>query len=470
VSEDPLNNVLELASRRPIKTPEELRADLGVDPTEDGAALAFVAQHGADLRYCHHAQHWYVWTGSYWKMEETRLAFSWARDLCRELARTAEESDKPKISKAAFAGSVERFAQADRAIAVTAEVWDRDGWLLGTPDGTVDLRTGHMRKSERSDAITRRTSVSPAPPNTPHPIWTKFIEEATNDDAELHDFLQRLAGYILTGDVTEEVLAFLYGEGGTGKGTFLRVLVSILHDYAVSVPIEVFTAGSRLNLEYYRAQMSGARLVTASETEQGATWAESQIKEMTGNEAPLSARQPYGKPFTFHPQFKIILVGNHAPKLKGRSKAMERRMRVTPFKHKPATPDQGLKEKLEGELPAILRWMIEGCVIWQKNRLGTCPSVAAETGNYFEQQDAFGRWIEERCVLDKSLSAKPGVLLSDYNSWAKSNSEGPLTPNDFAETIDRTPGLARAKSNGVRMIKGLGLQAEPSNDRYGRDD
>ncbi len=466
---DPLSNVLDLAARRPIKSVEELRDSLGFDPTEDGVALAFVKEHGDTLRYDHHAQHWFVWSGSHWRMEETKLAFSWARDLCRNMARDAEEKDKPKISKAAFAASVERFAQADRAFAVTAEMWNRDGWLLGTPDGTVDLRTGHLRKAERGDHITKLTSCSPAPPGTPHPLWSKFLGEATNHDRELIAFLQRLAGYILTGDVSEEVLAFLYGEGGTGKGTFLRTLVAILLDYAVAVPIEVFTAGSRLNLEYYRASMAGARLVTASETEQGATWAESQIKEMTGNEAPLSGRHPYGKPFTFHPMFKIVLVGNHAPKLKGRSRAMERRMRVTPFKHKPAVEDSALKEKLEEEYPAILRWMLDGCVLWQQKKLGTCPSVAAETGNYFEQQDAFGRWLEERCIMDKSLSSKPGVLLADYNSWAKTNSEDTLRTNDFAEIVDRTRGLERTRKNGVRLVEGVGLQVQPLSDRYGSD-
>ena len=470
MSDDPLDNVFEMASRRPIKTAKEIREDVGFDPTEDGAGLAFVARHGEVMRFCHHAQHWFIWTGRYWRREETKLAFDLARDLCRELAATAIEKDKPKIAKASFASAVERYAQADRTCAVTAEAWDRSPWFLGTPAGTVDLRTGELCEPIPDDMITRLTSVAPAEHDAPHPLWTKFLGEATGQDADFQAFLQRLAGYILTGQVTEEILAFIYGVGGTGKGTFLRALVTILHDYCVNVPIEVFTANSKLNLEYYRAQMAGRRLVTASETEQGATWAESQLKEMTGNEAPLSGRHPYGKPFTFSPMFKIVLVGNHAPRLKGRSEAMERRLRISPFMHKPANPDHGLKEALEAEYPAILRWMIDGCLLWQQVGLGTCRAVKAATGNYMEQQDAFGRWLEERCIVDKTLSSKPGVLLADYNVWAKANSESPLTTNDFAETVDRTDGLSRVKSSGVRLVKGIGLQVEASHSAYGRDD
>jgi putative DNA primase/helicase len=105
----------------------------------------------------------------------------------------------------------------------------------------------------------------------------------------LQGFLQRLTGYLLTGDVSEEKLTFLFRPGGNGKGVFIRVVTSILCDYAVSIPIEFFTAGSRLNLEYYRAKMTGARLVTASETERQTTWAESQVKEMTaGRRSPTT--------------------------------------------------------------------------------------------------------------------------------------------------------------------------------------
>lgn len=436
------------------------------DNTEDGVARAFVAHHQSGLRYCHHSQHWFVWTGSHWRREESKLAFSWARDMCRRMAILVEEKDRPKISKASFAAAVERFAQADRTFAVTADAWDRDPMLLGTPGGTVDLRTGLLRPADPTDYITLQTAVAPAPPGTPHPTWTAFLDAALNSDIELQAFLQRLVGYCLTGDVTEEVLAFLYGEGGTGKGTFLGTVVAALADYAVSVPIEVFTAGTRLNLEYYRAQMAGARLVTASETEAGATWAESQIKEMTGNEAPLSGRHPYGKPFTLMPRFKIMLVGNHAPRLKARSKAMERRMRIAPFKHKPERPDHDLKAQLRHELSAILRWCIDGCLMWQRERLGTCPAVAAETGTYFEQQDHFGRWLAERCNLVPTMSEKPSKLLADFLAWAKESGEASVTSSEFRELIERTASLRYAMIKGLQWVKGVGLKAaETGNER-----
>ncbi len=184
-------------------------------------------------------------------------------------------------------------------------------------------------------------------------------------------------------------------------------------DYAVSQPMEAFTAGARLPAEYYRAQMAGARLVTASETESGRSWAESQIRELTGNETPVSARHPHGRPFSYRPQFKLQIVGNHAPSLKGRSPAMERRLRINPFTNKPANPDHGLKERLKQEYAAILRWMIDGCLAWQRGGLGTAAVIQEASGSYFMQQDNFGRWLEERCTRDAMATTRPGTLYAD---------------------------------------------------------
>lgn len=210
-----------LAAEAPEPSEEEASAAEAADSssiTEDAVAQAFTERHGGALRYCHHAQHWYVWTGSHWRREESKLAFAWAREMCRYTAQQATDKEKPKISKASFSAAVERFAQADRTFAVTASTWDRDPMLLGTPGGTVNLRTGILRPAEPADYITLQTAVAPAPRGTPHPKWTTFLDAATDTDTELQAFLQRLVGYCLTGDVTEEVLAFLYGEGWHWQG------------------------------------------------------------------------------------------------------------------------------------------------------------------------------------------------------------------------------------------------------------
>lgn len=437
-------------------------ADTWVEPTEDYVASAFCSKYAGEFVFDHTSKVWHIWRGGRWQRDLRSGVLNAARDFSR-LVRAGLVKDAKSLAKINFSAAVEKASRADPRMAVSHEVWDNDPWLLGVAGGVVNLKTGQPDFARPDFYISRQCCCTPAKPGTPAPLWEDFLNAATNDDEEMIEFLQRLCGYLLTGTVTEEILTFLYGPGGNGKGVFLGAITAIMAEYAVAVPIEVFTAGSRLNLEYYRAQMAGARLVTASETEAQATWAEAQIKEMTGNEAPLSGRHPYGQPFTFSPQFKIMLVGNHAPKLKGRSAAMERRLRVIPFDHQPDPPDRDLKDKLKAEYPAILRWMIDGCLKWQGKSDGSdglsLPSkIKAATGAYFEQQDAFRRWMDENCDLDAAFATKPGILLADYNGWAKANGEEPIGNNAFSENIDRCHQLKRVRTNVARLVKGIAIK------------
>jgi putative DNA primase/helicase len=427
--------------------------------------LRFAAQAQGRFVFDHTLQLWYIWDGSHWTMDKTGAAFDAVRAFVRLERKRAQVDAKTAraMGSLAFARAIEALAKNDQRISVHQERWDVNPWLLGVPGGVVDLRTGVLRQARPEDYISRQTTVMPAPPGAIPVGWLKFLEEATGGDADLQAFLQRWLGYCLTGDVREESLVFLYGSGGNGKGTLISTVVAILGPYAISQPIEAFTAGGRLNGEYYRAQMAGARLVTASETESGRSWAESQIKELTGNEAPVSARHPNGRPFDYQPQFKLQFVGNHAPNLKDRSPAMERRLRIVPFPHTPAQPDRGLKERLRSEMPAILRWMIDGCLAWQRDGLGTAVSIQQASGEYFERQDAYGRWMRERCIVSPELQTRPGQLLADYRSWCTTNQVAALTAPEFAEKRSHTEGLTHKTIDGTRWVVGIGLRPEARN-------
>ena len=209
------------------------------------------------------------------------------------MAESQDRKTEITARKAAFAGAVERFARADPAFAVTAEIWDRDPWLLGTPGGTVDLRTGELRPAKQEDGITRSTAVVPAPA-ADCPLWLKFLDETFGNDAALIAFAQRWAGYSLTGLTREHALVFGYGSGGNGKSVYVNVHVGIAGDYATTASMDVFIASHGDRHPTDLAMLRGARVVTASETEEGRQWAESRIKQLTGGDlisARFAARQ-----------------------------------------------------------------------------------------------------------------------------------------------------------------------------------
>src|SRR4029077_2383546 len=216
--------------------------------------------------------------------------------------------------------------------------------------------------------LTKITAVAPGDGECP--LWLKFIARVTGGNYDLQMFLQRIAGYSLTGDTSEHALFFLYGTGRNGKGVFLNTLSAILADYAAVAPMETFIATQGERHPTDLAGLRGARLVSAQETEEGRRWAESKIKALTGGD-PITARFMRQDFFTFEPQFKLLIAGNHKPGLRTVDEAIPRRFYLIPFTVTiPAEErDPGLLEKLKTEWPGILHWMIEGCLSWQQRGL-----------------------------------------------------------------------------------------------------
>jgi putative DNA primase/helicase len=255
-----------------------------VDLSEDGIALAFAERYRDSARNCHSTGSWYRFTGTHWRCDKLKGAFASARDLCREL----NQGNDARLKKIAFPAAIERAAQSDQQLAVTAEVWDTDPFLLGTPGGVVDLRTAELRTAHADDYITKQTAVAPGVGAKPE-LWLRFLDEATRGDSHLVRFLQQIAGYALTGDIREHALFFVHGPGGNGKGVFVHTLKGILGDYAAVAPMDIFieARGERHPTEL--AMLRGARLVVSEESEVGKRWNASRVKQLTGGD-PVTAR------------------------------------------------------------------------------------------------------------------------------------------------------------------------------------
>jgi len=172
------------------------------------------------------------------------------------------------------------------------------------------------------------------------------------------------------------------------------------------------------------AMLKGARLVIASETKRGRAWDEQRVKALTGGD-PITARFMRQDNFTYRPQFKLLLHGNHKPILRNVDDAWRRRFHIIPFTFQPARPDETLKAPLRDEYGQILQWAIDGCLDWQKNGLIVPPRVKAETAQYFLSQNIFATWIEDRCEVDRTLSATNAELFSSWKTFAEAAGEHP---------------------------------------------
>jgi len=432
----------------------------GDEVTEAAVAAVFRGRFKGELRYCHHAGRWYRWTGAIWQREETRYAFdAIRRTTCEVASASGDGKVRRAAERAAFVAGVERFAQADRVFAVSASHWDQDAWLLGTPGGTVDLRTGALRPAQRGDYITRSTAITPAA-SSDCPLWLRFLDEATGSDAELIAFLQRWAGYCLTGDTREHALLFVYGPGGNGKGVLLVTLAGILDTYAATAAMDTFAASPGDRHPTDLAMLHGARLVMTTETEEGRAWAEARIKALTGGD-PITARFMRQDFFTFMPAFKLTISGNHKPALRNVDDAARRRFNVVPFLHKPPNPDRELVSKLKAEWPAILRWLIDGCLAWQTHGLMPPAAVQQATAEYFAEQDMLTQWLEECCDKDKEYGETASRLFASWRSFASNRGEDTRNTKWFSTMLERH-GFQRAKDCALFRGRGfMGLRLRP---------
>lgn len=428
----------------------------GADFSEDALALEFTRRHGREWRYVAGWGQWLVWTGTHWQRESTLKVYDLARIVCREAAAKCDNIKlRAKLASASTIAAVERLARADRYHAATTDLWDRDVWALNTPGGLVDLHTGILVPHRPADS---NTKIAAATPRSECPIWQDFLATVTRDDPELQAYLRRVLGYCLTGITSEHALFFLYGTGANGKSVFVNTVASILGDYATVAPMDMFMAATGERHPTDMAGLRGARLVTATETEQGRRWAESRLKTLTGGDR-ITARFMRQDFFEFIPQFKLVVAGNHKPAIRNVDEAMRRRLHLIPFTVTipPSQRDQKLSEKLVAERDGILAWAVDGCREWQTTGLKPPAAVAAATDEYFAAEDALGRWLDEACDRAGNLSETSSTLFAAWKIWAEANGEFLGSIKRFSENLS-SRGFEHYRDRRARGFRGLALR------------
>jgi putative DNA primase/helicase len=395
----------------------EVDAALAGNPfTEDALALRFSERHAHDLRYVAIRNQWYQWDGTCWRPESTLLVFDLARGSCREDAANYGNGKPPdKLYTAKTVAAVHWLARADRRQAATIAQFDSRHWVITTADETFDLHTGIGHVPDPTDYITKTTACSAAPPGTPHPLWSAFLDRITAGNVELQQFLQRFFGYGLTGETSEHCFVFAYGTGANGKSTLINTIAKIFADYTTIADVGTFIASNHERHPTDVAKLHGARLVIAQETEKGRRWDETKIKTMTGGDK-MTARFMRQDFFDFTPTFKLFVTGNHKPHLDTVDVAMRRRLLLVPFTVQipPEERDLDLPHKLEAEWPAILRWCIDGCLEWQRIGLAPPAIVTDATTAYFDDQDVVRQWLDE-CTTEAPFAFTPVKTL--FGSW-----------------------------------------------------
>ncbi|MFJ6019758.1 phage/plasmid primase, P4 family [Nocardiopsis alba] len=329
----------------------------------------------------------YVWTGKYWEPSATKTRQEIHR-MGAALALAGKTTEAKGFLNTSRIEALMVELKAVPAVHVDASDFDSRHDLLSVRNGTIDLRTGQLRAHDMRDMITQIVNVDYRPDATA-PRWESFLREVFPKSPEMPAYMQRLIGYGVTGSTAEQCFAVLWGKGANGKSVMMDTITAVFDSVSKATPFATFEEKPNGGIPNDLASLRGARLVRASEGDQGKPMAEGVIKQATGGN-PLTARFLRKEFFTFQPSFLLLMDTNHKPKFRGQDEGIWRRVKMIPFERwfAPHERDHKLPVKLLEETPGILAWAVRGAVEWYANGLQDPPSIAEATKEYKETSDA----------------------------------------------------------------------------------
>lgn len=456
-----------VAGSRIVTDQDKAQALARLPLSDSGNAEAFAMLHGENVRYDHTRKAWRVWDGCIWREdvdgEAARLMRAAIRDRLASRDAIADETARKRYSTFCTGSESTRgiknaleAAQSLIGIATTIHDYDCNPWLVNAGPYTIDLKACEARENRRDDLITRRLGVD-YNPDAKSPRWVKFINEICGDDACMVSFLQRAAGYTMTGDTSEQKLLLLIGYGANGKSTFLSLLGRLMGDYSGVSPFEAFDAETT-EAKHELATMAGRRMITVIEANEDRVLNTARVKSLTGGDV-IKARALYQNGFEFKPAFKLWFALNHPPVIPQQDRGIWRRILRIPFNQSfEGREDKQLESVLIDELPGILNWAIEGLREWHQQGLNPPAAIKEATESYRTESDVIGTWMAEQCVSGANCECKAGEAWEAWRDWCIKNNERAGSQRAFGRRLTER-GIGSRISNGLVIRTGLGLKA-----------
>jgi len=157
---------------------------------------------------------------------------------------------------------------------------------------------------------------------------------------------------------------------------------------------------------------------------------------------------------------KLFLSTNHRPEIRGRDQGIWRRVKLIPFDVviPDAQQDHALIDKLQAEGPGILRWAVEGCLLWQKEGLEPPNAVKDATKDYRSEMDVISEFIDECCVIDPAAKTPFKDLFEKFKDWSWKNGDPFSSQSEFARTLTEQGVEAGRNKNLGRYRSGIRLK------------
>lgn len=430
-------------------------------PTETWAASFFVDLHGEDWRFDHTRGCWLHWNGKLWEADNKKSIFQMATGAAKEIralikAETDSDTAKSLLSYSLACenrhkiSDVLEIASTLPEIAVSHTDLDSDIFTINCKNGTIDLRDNSFHEHHRSDLLTKSC-------NTDYivgavcPKWNDFLKWISCGDMNMVRHLQQFSGICLTGEPLQ-YLWFWYGLGANGKSVLWNTLSDLLGDYSLRAPFDMLSRSTG-GIPNDIARLVGSRLVVCSEIPGGAALNEALVKELTGGDR-LTARFLRCEYFEFQPTHKLVIVGNHRPRIRGADSGIWRRLLLIPFEN--VVPEgqrramQEMIEEFRQEYSGILNWALEGLADYRKKGLHIFDQARIARAEYRDSEDVLCEFLSG-IQREPNATALGKDLYTRYQTTVTGHS---MTQRAFYESL-RERGYSAHKTMKGMVFDGL---------------
>ena len=439
--------------------------------TDAGNGEQFANEYKETVRFNHNRGKWLIWNDQFWEVdisqEVTSCAISIARNwkkLASDLHGHPHADDMFKFGYKSESknrlDSMLSIAKSLKPIGTIGTDWNSNIKLIQFSNGVYNFKTKEFRSGKPKDLISKSTGYDYYP-DAKCPTFDKFLEDIFLGNIELIEFLQRIVGYSISANMSEQVFFLLQGNGCNGKSTLLEILKAILGDYAINSSFQTFEKSNDTSTNDL-ARLNNARLVTSSESGESKQLNEARLKALTGGDQ-VTARYLYQEPFTFKPICKIWLAVNSLPKVKDFSQGFWRRIILIPFEasFSGENQDKDILKKLSNELSGIMNWAIEGYYSWCEQGLNT-PQYIKELKHDFQGEvDIVYNFFQSKCFRDKNITTSARDLFIAFDKYCQNHQVVKLISKiEFGKRLSGVSDIRSHKVGGIKKYVGIGLKNE----------
>ena len=426
---------------------------------EAGMAQLFADCKNSTILFCPEKKLWYTYHNGTWKADTGNINI--ANEICKfcneelmlyAIGITDEDKRRKfidfinnKLGNRKFRDSMQKDV-ADK-LAIRAERFDNDPYLLNVKNGTINLRTMEFKQHDPKDYLTMQTRAEFSD-EAEDSKWNEFIKAITEQNEQKADYLQRALGYSISGENTQDCMFILYGKSTrNGKSTLLNAIQYLLGDYSTVTKTELITRTGRTTADAPQSQLAslkGKRFVTMSETQDTNKLNEAAIKQYTGGEE-ITARELYERRIVFQPQFTLWLSCNILPEVRDRSIFASDRVRVIELNRhfSEAEQDRTLKQYFRSQkaMKAILTWLLQGYNSYKIKQLKISEELKQATRKYERDNDLVRQFLEDRTVPVDEGYVKAKSLYEAFKKWGEEYDCIKISAKKFYAELSQHPEL-----------------------------